>query len=81
VFITAHKRLEGVEGRLVIVNTDPGIAKVFAITGLDRVFIVVATRAAALSSSSWGCATRRRQRRQNARYPSWVPATCHAPSS
>ncbi len=51
-FINAHKRLEAVEGRLMIVNTDPGIAKVFAITGLDRVFTVVATRAAALTSST-----------------------------
>jgi len=47
-FIGAYKLLETVAGRLVIVNTNPATAKLFAVTGLDRAFTVTATRAAAL---------------------------------
>lgn len=38
VLIGAHKRLARVGGRLSVVCADPKLAKVFAITGLDRVF-------------------------------------------
>lgn len=50
VFISAHKRLRLIDGRLWIINTDPGTAKVFEITGLDRVFSIAETREAALDA-------------------------------
>lgn len=52
VFISAHKRLRLVDGRLVIVNTEPSTARVLAITGLDRAFSILATRQAALRALS-----------------------------
>jgi anti-sigma B factor antagonist len=32
------------DGRLVIVNTEPSTAKTFEITGLDQIFSIVETR-------------------------------------
>lgn len=52
VLISAHKRLRLVHGRLLIVNTQPSTAKVFSVTGLDRVFSIVETRDAALEQLS-----------------------------
>lgn len=49
IFISAYKRLVEIDGRFVIVNTHPGTTKVFEVTGLDRVFSIVATRQAALT--------------------------------
>lgn len=49
VLIGAVKRLRLVDGRMVIVNTEPSTAKTFEITGLDQIFEIVADRAAALA--------------------------------
>jgi anti-sigma B factor antagonist len=49
VLIGAVKRLRPLDGRLVIVNTEPSTAKTFEITGLDQIFTIVATRDDALS--------------------------------
>ncbi|MEA2304400.1 MAG: anti-sigma factor antagonist [Solirubrobacteraceae bacterium] len=50
VLIGAVKRLRPLEGRLVIVNTEPSTAKTFEITGLDQIFTIVAARDDALES-------------------------------
>jgi anti-sigma B factor antagonist len=50
VLIGAVKRLRLVDGRMVIVNTEPSTAKTFEITGLDQIFEIVGTRDAALAS-------------------------------
>jgi anti-sigma B factor antagonist len=47
--LTAHKRLNGRDGRLIIVNGPPGVARVFEITGLDSIFAFAADREHALS--------------------------------
>jgi anti-sigma B factor antagonist len=44
VLIGAVKRLRPMDGRLVIVNTEPSTAKTFEITGLDQIFSIVETR-------------------------------------
>ena len=50
VLIDAVKRLRPpLEGRLVIVNTEPSTAKTFEITGLDQIFTIVETRDEALA--------------------------------
>lgn len=48
VLIGAVKKLRPIDGRMVIVNTEPSTAKTFQITGLDRIFTIVATREEAL---------------------------------
>jgi anti-sigma B factor antagonist len=50
VLIGAVKRLRLVDGRMVIVNTEPSTAKTFEITGLDQIFEIVADRDAALTT-------------------------------
>jgi anti-sigma B factor antagonist len=50
VLIGAVKRLRPLNGRLAIVNTEPSTAKTFQITGLDRIFTIVATRDEALEA-------------------------------
>lgn len=50
VLIGAVKRLRLVDGRMVIVNTEPSTAKTFEITGLDQIFEIVADRPAALAA-------------------------------
>ncbi len=50
VLIGAVKRLRPLDGRMVIVNTEPSTSKTFEITGLDQIFTIVATRDDALSS-------------------------------
>jgi anti-sigma B factor antagonist len=50
VLIGAVKRLRLVDGRMVIVNTEPSTAKTFEITGLDQIFEIVADRDAALQT-------------------------------
>ena len=50
VLIGAVKRLRPLEGRMAIVNTEPSTAKTFQITGLDRIFTIVATREAAITA-------------------------------
>ncbi|MCW3038770.1 MAG: hypothetical protein JWM31_675 [Solirubrobacterales bacterium] len=52
VLIGAVKRLRPLDGRLAIVNTEPSTAKTFQITGLDRIFTIVATRDEALKAIS-----------------------------
>lgn len=49
VLIGAVKRLRPLDGRLVIVNTEPSTAKTFEITGLDQIFTIVARRDEALA--------------------------------
>lgn len=51
ILIRARKRLGNQEQRLVLVATDHNIVKVFQITGLDRVFTIVPTRASALNGA------------------------------
>ncbi len=50
VLIGLVKRVRPLGGDLTIVNTEPTTAKTFAITGLDEVFTVVATRDEALAA-------------------------------
>ena len=50
VLIGAVKRLRPLEGRLVIVNTEPSTSKTFEITGLDQIFTIVDTRESALDT-------------------------------
>lgn len=52
VLIGAVKRLRPLDGKLAIVNTEPSTAKTFQITGLDRIFTIVATRDEALTAVS-----------------------------
>ncbi|HEX2016913.1 MAG TPA: STAS domain-containing protein [Solirubrobacteraceae bacterium] len=44
VLIGAVKRLRTKDGRMVIVNVDSSIAKIFEITGLDQIFDIQPTR-------------------------------------
>lgn len=50
VLIGAVKRLRLVDGRMVIVNTEPSTAKTFEITGLDQIFQIVGDRDSALAA-------------------------------
>jgi anti-sigma B factor antagonist len=50
VLIGAVRRLRAKGGALAIVNTEPSIAKTFQITGLDKVFTILPTRAEALAA-------------------------------
>lgn len=50
VLIGAVKRLRPLDGRMAIVNTEPSTAKTFQITGLDRIFTIVATRDEAVAA-------------------------------
>jgi anti-sigma B factor antagonist len=50
VLIGAVKRLRPLDGRLVIVNTEPSTAKTFEITGLDQIFTIVGTLDEALAA-------------------------------
>jgi anti-sigma B factor antagonist len=50
VLIGAVKRLRPLDGRLVIVNTEPSTAKTFEITGLDQIFSIVETREDAIDA-------------------------------
>lgn len=50
VLIGAVKRLRMLDGRMVIVNTEPSTAKTFEITGLDQIFEIVADRDAAFAA-------------------------------
>jgi anti-sigma B factor antagonist len=52
VLIGAVKRLRPLDGKLAIVNTEPSTAKTFQITGLDRIFTIVATRDEAVAAVS-----------------------------
>ena len=52
VLIGAVKRLRPLDGRLLIVNTEPSTAKTFEITGLDQIFTIVGTRDEALKELS-----------------------------
>ena len=52
ILITANKRLAGHERRLVLVAADRNIVKVFQITGLNRTFTIVPTRASALNGAT-----------------------------
>lgn len=51
ILVKVRKRLGDQERRLVLVATDHNIVKVFQITGLDRVFTIVPTRASALNGA------------------------------
>lgn len=52
VLIGAVKSLRPTEGRMAIVNVEPSTAKTFQITGLDRIFTIVATRDEAVEAVS-----------------------------
>ena len=52
VLIGAVKRLRPLDGRLVIVNTEPSTTKTFEITGLDQIFSIVPTRDDAIAALS-----------------------------
>jgi anti-sigma B factor antagonist len=49
VLISAHRRLSGRDGRLVIACDVPAVLNTFKITGLDAVLEIVATRADGLA--------------------------------
>ena len=46
--VGAHKRLAADSGPLALVSAEERILRIFALTGLDRVFAIYPTRAAAL---------------------------------
>src|SRR3954464_9716051 len=50
VLISAHRRLSGRDGRLVIACDVPAVLNTFKITGLDAVLEIVSTREEALSA-------------------------------
>ena len=50
VLLSAAKRAELLEGRMVIVNVDEEIARIFEITGLDTILAIVPTRTAAVTA-------------------------------
>ena len=50
VLIGVVKKLRPINGRMAVVNTEPSTAKTFEITGLDRIFAIVGTRAEALEA-------------------------------
>ena len=52
VLVRGVERLRQVDGHLVVVCTDPNIAKIFEVTGLDRVFTVVSTREQGLAQAA-----------------------------
>jgi anti-sigma B factor antagonist len=52
ILITANKHLGEQNDRLVLVAADRNVVKVFEITGLDRVFTIVPTRASALNGAT-----------------------------
>jgi len=54
ILLTANKHLSEQNGRLVLVAADRDVVKVFQITGLDRVFTIVPTRASALNGAIHG---------------------------
>ena len=49
VLVETHNKMAAAGGLMRIVNTSSGIAKVFELTGLDRVFEIVADRPTALA--------------------------------
>ena len=51
VLLRARRRLNGARG-IAIVAADPHVRKVFEVTGLDRIFAIHPTRAAALAEAS-----------------------------
>src|SRR3954471_21298504 len=54
VLISAHRRLSGRDGRLVIACDVPAVLNTFKITGLDAVLEIVATRDDALDPAEGG---------------------------
>src|SRR3954447_20272305 len=54
VLISAHRRLSGRDGRLVIACDVPAVLNTFKITGLDAVLEIVPTRAEGLAGSPGG---------------------------
>jgi anti-sigma B factor antagonist len=48
--IALHKKLQGVSGRLILCNIDPGIKEVFEITKLDKFFNIKDEEQAALQA-------------------------------
>jgi anti-sigma B factor antagonist len=50
VLLSAAKRAELLQGRVVLVNVDTEIARIFEITGIDTLLEIVPTRTAALES-------------------------------
>jgi anti-sigma B factor antagonist len=52
VLVGGIRRLREVDGELSLVSSDRNITKIFEITGLDRVFKIVATREQALAKHS-----------------------------
>ncbi len=52
VLVGGVKRLRGQDGQLSLVCSDRNIAKIFEITGLDRVFTIHETRDAAIGTGS-----------------------------
>lgn len=54
ILISAHKRLRGRDGRLVIATDVPAILNTFSITGLDGVLEIVPSREAALGGETAG---------------------------
>lgn len=51
ILLKAKKRLDEQTQRLVLVSPDRDVARIFEITGLDRVLTIVPTRASALNGA------------------------------
>lgn len=54
VLLHAQRRLDGLEGRLVLVSDDPRILRVFELTGLDRQFQIERSLTETISNLSNG---------------------------
>ena len=52
VLLRASRRLNGAPRGIALVAADPHVRKVFEVTGLDRIFPIHPTRAAALAGAS-----------------------------
>jgi anti-sigma B factor antagonist len=57
VLVRAERKLRPLNGRIALVVTDANVARVFAITALNRVFAIHATRGEAVANLSVGAAS------------------------
>ena len=49
VLVEAHRKLEAAGGEVRVINTSPNLARIFELTGLDRVLTIVPDKASALA--------------------------------
>ena len=77
VLLSAAKRAELLEGRIVIVNVDAQIARIFEITGLETILAIVPTRTAALAALD--ARTSRARERSPPQQKCWPPRDDRGP--